>query len=99
MRIRYSRDTLGAKSHERGPVRGSSSRGMFRVRMVYTTAAPRPSKGRPLGCHRGETMSINVAFKIHEALVFCTDGLATLSTVDAETGQEHIASSVPDVEK
>lgn len=43
-------------------------------------------------------MTINVAFKTPEALVFASDGLGTLIEVDAH-GTESIASSMPEVEK
>jgi hypothetical protein len=44
-------------------------------------------------------MTINVAFKIPDAVVFATDGLSSLIDVDPVTGVERIVSSVADVEK
>jgi hypothetical protein len=43
-------------------------------------------------------MTINVVFKTPDALVFATDGLSTLSDVDAQ-GRERLLSSVESVEK
>jgi|GEM_PF-2409564 len=43
-------------------------------------------------------MTINVAFKIPDAVVFVTDGLGSISSV-APSGDEHIISSMNDVEK
>lgn len=44
-------------------------------------------------------MTINVAFKIPDAVVFVTDGLGTLIDVDPVTREERIVSSIASVEK
>lgn len=44
-------------------------------------------------------MTINIAFKQPDAVVFATDGLSSLIDVDPTTGTERIVASVPHAEK
>jgi hypothetical protein len=59
---------------------------------VVAACVPRVARTR---CHA----TINIAHKTPDALVFVTDGLASISDVDPTTGDERITSSMAHVEK